>query len=152
MARTTTHQSTHRPGAVLNGCVPAQQPTPDPCPTWCVVHQTIGEDATATRAHEGGATSVETLDAEYFVRPICYSAPPSAGTEITLDICEEPRDRDGDVSGWAETLGMTVPEAQLLINALLDAVNQTLPLEQQTHLGPPGFEYVPYEDDDLGWV
>ena len=145
MARTTSHLSTHRPGAAPNGCVPTQKPTPDPCPAWCVVHHTVGENATATVAHEGGAARVETLDAEFIVRPIFYGALRGAGTEITLDICEEPRDRNGDVVGWAETLGMTVPEAQHLINALLGAVNQTLPEEEQAHLGPPGFVFIPHD-------
>jgi hypothetical protein len=38
------------------------------------------------------------------------------------------------------------PEQALrLITELLDAVNRTLPEEEQTFLGPPGFEYVPFD-------
>ena len=43
-------------------------------------------------------------------------------------------------------------KAQRLITALLDVVNLTLPVEDQQFIGPPGFEYVPYGADDLGWV
>jgi hypothetical protein len=134
MTKTTTH-TTNR----------TKQPTPAPCPVWCSTHQTVGEDETATFAHEGRIASVETLDAEYIVRPIFYSALHGAGTEISLDICEEPRDRARSRKRWAETFGMTIAETQLLINALLDAVNQTLPVEEQQFLGPPGFEYVSYD-------
>jgi hypothetical protein len=101
-----------------------------------------------TVVHEGASASVDTLDAEYFVKPVLYSGKDNAATEITFDVHEHPElNRSTSL-----LLGMTIAEAQLLINALLDAVNQTLPLEQQTFLGPPGFEYVPYEADDLGWV
>jgi hypothetical protein len=38
------------------------------------------------------------------------------------------------------------PEQALqLITELLDAVNQTLPESEQIFLGPPGFEYEPYD-------
>jgi hypothetical protein len=141
MARTTTHTTSAAP----NGCVPTQQPTPAPCPTWCDEHYTAGDDDAATVVHEGGTTSVETTDAEFTIRPVFYKNRDCATTEITFDIRE---DRDCDLPANSMLLGMTIPEAQHLITALVWAVNLTLPLEQQTFLGPPGMEYVRYDDCD----
>jgi predicted GTPase len=128
MTKTTTH-TTNR----------TKQPTPAPCPEWCGKH-TVGDHG-RTVIHEGASASVDTLDAEYFVKPVLYSGKDSATTEITFDVHEHAELN----RATSLLLGMTIAEAQLLINALLDAVNQTLPLEQQTFLGPPGFEYVPYD-------
>lgn len=137
MAQTTTPSTT---GAALNGYVPTQQPTRVPCPEWCGKHHTV-DDHGRTVVHEGASASVDTLDAEYFVKPVLYSGKDNAATEIAFDVHEYPELN----RATSLLLGMTIAEAQLLINALLDAVNQTLPVEEQQFLGPPGFEYVSYD-------
>jgi hypothetical protein len=137
-----------QPTDTTNGTptVPTQQPTPAPCPDWCDTHHTVGAHD-RTVVHEGAPTApIDTFDADFTARPVLYHGPDDISTEVALTIREHgPDDR-------ITLLGMSIPDALRLINGLLDVVNLTLPVEEQQLLGPPGFEYVPYGADDLGWV
>jgi len=136
MARTTTHTT----DAVLNGSAPTPPPTPAPCPSWCDEHHTVGgHDSTVV--HEGAPTGpIESLDADFTARPVLYHGPDHISTEVVLTI----RDHAGPTDRTM-IFGMNIPDAQLLIAALLDVVNRTLPVEEQQQLGQPGFEFIPYD-------
>jgi hypothetical protein len=141
MGQTTTHTT----GAVLNGSVPTQQPTQAPCPDWCDEHHTVGgHDSTVV--HEGTPTPrIETLDADFSIRPVLYHGPDDISTEVVLTI----RDHAGPTDGTI-IFGLNIPDAQLLIGALLEVVNRTLPVEEQQQLGEPGFEFIPYDEPWVG--
>ncbi len=136
MARTTTHLSTHRPGAALNGCVPTQQPTPAQCPTWCVGgHDGPDPDLGGYAMHSWQAQPVN-ID-ERAVRIELTRLDDDEGgvgvPQLTIFADDDP---------YPEVI-LNPEQALQLITELLDVVNRTLRPAQQTFLGPPGFEFVP---------
>jgi hypothetical protein len=110
------------------------------CPAWCDDHH-AGHNRTVV--HEGTPTArIDTLDADFTARPVLYRGPDYASTELALTIREHDRI---DRPGHTMCLGMSIPEAQRLIAALVDVMNLTLPVGGQQFLGPAGFELVRFD-------
>ena len=123
--------------AARNGHVPTQQPTPAQCPTWCVGgHKGPDPDHGNCVQHAWQAQPVDTNERALRIELTRWDDECGCGVpQLTIFADDDP---------YPE-VSLNPEQALRLITELLDAVNQTIPEEEQTHLGPRGFEYVSYD-------